>query len=202
MFLAFLHTILNFFTTTVTAVGVGTLAAMGLTWMVAGRQRRHSAELTDSKDRRETAYQSLRHAIDQFTRQTDTDSPMRLRSDWAILAHALEAARALARNISSAGQLDIWNTQLEYFRRVSFSALRTQEAFLEALADNPSPLARFNHRPAERHVSAVVRWVLQSEGAAGTLPETLSDAELARLEEVGLGHLAAEIRRWREPVTP
>ena len=139
----------------------------------------------------------MRHAMDQFTRQADTDSPMRLRADWAILAHALEAARALARSISAPGQLDIWNTQLEYFRRVSFSALRTQEAFLDSLTDNSSPIARFNHRPAERHVSAIIRWVLQLDSSSSATAEILNEEELTRMAQAGLPHMAEEIRRWR-----
>lgn len=182
---------------TVATVGSGTLVAMLLTWALARRQRAQMLEQSDSLGRRETAYQSLSHAVDRFTRQVDSASPMRLRSDWATMAHALETSELLAQGIVEKPQAEIWTIQLEYFRRVTLSELKTQEAFLSTLHPDESALTRFNQQPAERHVAPVIRWVLQLQKPAGAA-ERLSDVELEGLKDIGLPHLAAQIEEWRE----
>ena len=194
------HYILHLFSSTITEIGIGTLVFMGLTFFLASRQRRHSMEQSDSKDHRETAYQSLLHAVDRFTQHKSTESPMRLRSDWATLAHALEMSEVLAQEIIAKKQKKIWATQLEYFRRVMLSEFKTEEAFLCSLAESPNRLSRFNHQPAERHVAPVMRWVLRLEPSTFQPNDLLTQRELAKIAERGLPSLANQIRLWRMPV--
>ena len=188
--------IFTYFASTVTAVGVGTLAIMGTTLAVARWNRHHALSQSDSKDRRETAYVGLRQAVENFSKQTQSDSPMKMRNDWAHLVHALEASRALARGMTANSQLDIWATQLEFCRRITSSALITQEAFLTVLTDDPSALAQFNHKPAEKHVALVLRWALKLPTPTDS-PEQLTAAELTALADRNLPLLADQIRQWR-----
>jgi hypothetical protein len=185
-----------YFASTITAVGVGTLAVMGTTLAVARWNRQHATAQVESKDRRETAYLGLRQAVENFTKQVDTDSPMKMRNDWAHVAHALEASRSLARGITARSQLDIWSTQEEYCRRMTVSALITQEAFLEVLADDSSALVQFNHKPAEKHIALVIRWVLQLDQNVAGL-EVLTTDELKSLTDRGLPLLGERILQWR-----
>ncbi len=194
------HEATKLLSTTITAIGIGTIAAIGVTFAIAGWQRQHAKGEGDSKDHRETAYQSLVHAVDRFTRQDDAESPMRLRSDWATMAHALEVSEELSREITTKTQRKIWAVQLEYCQRVMLSELKTQEAFLESLAEDGNALSRFNHRPAERHVALVMRWVLRLAREGHASKDALSAQELARISERGLPRLAEEIRLWRIPV--
>jgi hypothetical protein len=188
--------LVKYLASSVAAIGVGTLAVMGMSFFIARLNRLHTATHSDSKDRRETAYHGLRQAVESFTRQTHTDLPLILRSDWAHMAHALAASEVLAAGIVSESQREIWRTQLDYCRKLTFSGLQTQEAVLDVADDDSDTISRFNQKPSEADVAAVVRWALEFDSPRLN-GEELADAELAFLASAGLPLLANRIRAWR-----
>lgn len=190
-----IHDVLGLFSGTVTEVGAGTLAAMGLAFAIAKWERRHATEQGDSKDHRESAYQTLLHAVDRFTHQDSSQSPMRVRSDWATVAHALETSKVLSREIRTKSQKRIWAIELEYFRRVMLSELKTEEAFLGSLSSSESVLASFNHQPCERHLVPVLNWIVGLD-AEEQAPKILHEALLTEIHRQGMPLLAEKVRQW------
>jgi hypothetical protein len=192
----FAEHLVKYFANSVAAIGVGTLAVMGMSFFIARLNRLHTALHSDSKDRRDTAYNGLQQAVENFTKQTLTDLPLILRSDWAHMAHSLAASESLAAGISSDSQREIWATQLDYCRKLTYSGLQTLEASLEVGDEESDTISRFNHRPSEPHVAAVVRWALEMT-ASPLSAAALTDEELRILAQDGLPLLADRVRAWR-----
>ncbi len=188
--------LVKYLASSVAAIGVGTLAVMGMSFFIARLNRLHSITHSDSKDMRDTAYTGLREAVENFTKQSATDLPLILRGDWAHVGHALAAAEALVRGITSVDQRTIWETQLEYCRKLAYSGLLTQEAVLEVADENADTISRFNLKPAEADVATVMRWALQITTPLAH-PEILSDVELKIIAAGGLPLFADRIRAWR-----
>ena len=75
------------------------------------------------------------------------------------------------------------------------SELKTEEAFLQSITEPESALARFNHRPAERHLVTVLSWVLKLEGPVAER-KTFTEQDMKKIAEQGFPKLAAEIAHW------
>lgn len=196
MYYHWFENLLHWFSGTVATIGISTIVAMALAFAIAKWQHKHSVAQGDSQDYRETAYQTLSHAIDRFTRQEDFKSPMRLRGDWATVAHALETSDVLSRSIKTTTQKRIWSIQVEYFRRVLLSELKTEEDFLQSLVNEDTAVSRFNHQPAVRHFAPVVRWALKL-CKHPTRKEPLSDKDFIALKEHGFDKLVEVFRSWQ-----